>query len=124
MRIVCKNGERIIVEEGEKFMPNHVKDFEEALKECGIEEIAWLSYPRRFNDSVPQGGIGVFGYQNNIIITEDTMSDEWVIGIGDKNDVKSLYDRVAEKLLKDRTGRDREDTEYVLNQLKEVLGIK
>lgn len=126
MKIRCDNGETIIVNVGEEFMPEHVKDFEKALKECHIEEEAWLPYPVRFNDPVPNGGIGVFRHKKSgkIIITENTMSDEWVIGIGSENNVESLYNRVAKKLLKGKTGREREDTKEVLEQLKNVLGIE
>lgn len=122
MKIRCNNGEIVMVKKGEEFMPNHVKDFEEALKECHIEEKAWIPYPTRSNN--PNGGIGVFSYNDYIFITNNNTISEVVIDIDKKDNIERLYKRVSKKLLQDVTSDEREDMEKVLNRLKDVLGVR
>ena len=122
MELPCKNGKKIDIEKNEDFMPENVKDFEDALNDCGIRQIASVDFPS--SGGLPQGQIIVYEHEESgtKIATNNDMSREVVIAVDRSAD--GILRQVRDWFAENGNVYNDDVTKYMLAELEAKLTEK
>ena len=122
MELPCKNGKKIDIEKYEDFMRENVKNFEAALNECGIRQVASVNFPT--HGGLPQGQIIVYEHEESgaKIATNNDTSREVVIAVDRSTD--GLLRQVRDWFVENSSVYDDEVAKYMLTELEAALSKK